>query len=458
MTAVAVAPSRSLNLTIAATSLGFVLVQLDVSIVNVALPRIATALDADVHGLQWVVDAYTIAFAALLLSAGALGDRLGARRAYVGGFALFILASIGCGLAPDVPALIAARAVQGIGAALLVPCSLSLLTHACGDDPAARGRAISLWTAAASVALAAGPILGGILVDRAGWRSIFLVNVPIGLAGIGLTRRFVAESPRRDGGVDLPGQALALLTLSCLTGSVIEAGRLGPGAPLVLAGAALALAGGVGFALVERRTENPMLPLAFFRNRTFCAATLVGLLINLTVYGVIFGLGLYLQQVQGYSPLLSGLAFLPFAIALGLANVGAGRIGGRFGLQGPMASGLVVAAAGYWLLRPLDAGTPYADLLPGLVLVPAGIGLAVPLMTTALLATVPRSHSGIASGILNTVRQTGGAVGVALYGALLGGAGFPGIRAVFETSAALLAAAALIAALGIRSGAGGRDD
>lgn len=251
---------------------------------------------------------------------------------------------------------------------------------------------------------------------------------------------------------------MALLTLSCLTGSVIEAGRLGPGAPLVLAGAAVAVAGGVGFALVERRTKNPMLPLAFFRNRTFCAATLVGLLINLTVYGAIFVLGLYLQQIHGYSPIRSGLAFLPFAIVLGLANIGAGRVGGRIDLRGPMASGLVVAAAGYWLLRPLDAGTPYADMLPGLVLVPAGIGIAVPLMTTALLATVPRSHSGIASGILNTVRQTGGAIGVALYGALLGGAGFPGVRTIFETSAALLVGAALMAALGLRSGADGKDD
>ncbi|HEV2677805.1 MAG TPA: MFS transporter [Aliidongia sp.] len=450
MTAAVAGSRHGLGLTIAATSLGFVLVQLDVSIVNVALPRIATSLGADVHGLQWVVDAYTIAFAALLLSAGALGDRFGGRRAYLAGFALFILASIGCGLAPSVPALIAARAVQGIGAALLVPCSLTLLTHACGDDEATRGRAISLWTAAASVALAAGPILGGALVDSAGWRSIFLVNVPVGLIGIWLTVRFVDESPRREGGLDLPGQALALLTLSSLTGAVIEAGRLGP-APLVLAGFAIALASGTGFVLVERRTRRPMLPLGFFKDRTFRAATLAGLLINLTLYGAIFVLGLYLQQIRGYSPLMSGLAFLPFAIALGVANIGAGWLGGRMGLRGPMTVGLILAAIGYGLLWSLDTRTAYLTMMPGLILMPAGIGLAVPLMTTALLGTVPRSHSGVASGILNTVRQTGGAVGVALYGALLGGWGLAGFRTAFEISAVLLAGAAVAALCGIHA-------
>ena len=451
MTEVVQAPSRSLDRTIAVTSLGFVLVQLDVSIVNVALPRIAAALDADVHGLQWVVDAYTIAFAALLLSAGALGDRLGARRAYVGGFALFVLASIGCGLAPNAPALITARAIQGIGAAFLVPSSLSLLTHACGSDQAVRGRAISLWTAAASVALAAGPILGGNLVDTVGWRSIFLVNVPVGLTGIWLTVRLVAESPRHGEGLDLPGQACALLALSSLTGAVIEAGRLGLEAPLVLTGFVLAAVGGGGFVLVERHTRRPMLPLAFFRDVTFRSAALVGLLINLTLYGAIFVLGLYLQQRRGYSPIESGLAFLPFAIVLGFANVGAGRIGGRSGRGWPMAAGLAVAAAGYWLLRPLDAGTPYVALLPGLVLLPAGIGLSVPLMTSALLATVPRSHAGIASGVLNTIRQTGGAIGVALYGALLGGPDFPGLPIIFEISTVLLVGGALLAAYGIRT-------
>jgi MFS transporter, DHA2 family, methylenomycin A resistance protein len=450
MSVAVVARSRSIDLTIAATSLGFVLVQLDVSVLNVALARIGTAVGVGVTGLQWVVDAYAITFASLLLAAGALGDRVGARRAYIGGFALFVLASLACGLAPAAIVLIAARAVQGIGAALLVPCSLALLTHACGDDVRARGRAISLWTAAASVALSAGPVLGGVLVDTLGWRSIFLLNAPIGVCGIWLTWRVVAETPASGGGFDPAGQTLALLALLGLTSGVIEGGRLGFASPLVLSGLGLGLLCGIGFVAVEARGREPMLPLGFFRNRTFSAATLVGLFINLALYGVIFVLGLYLQQVRGYSPMLAGLAFLPFPIALGIANVAAGPIGNRFGLSLPMALGLLVGGVGYWLLRHLDSMTPYPSMLPGLVLIPLGVGLAVPLMTTALLSTVPQSRSGIASGVLNTVRQAGGAIGVALFGALMAGRGIPGVQSAFVISAGLLACAAVTAGIGVQ--------
>jgi MFS transporter, DHA2 family, methylenomycin A resistance protein len=443
--------SSAINLTIAATSLGFALVQLDVSVLNVALARIGAALGTGVTGLQWVVDAYTIAFASLLLAAGALGDRIGARGAYVGGLALFAVASVACGLAPGAGVLIVSRAVQGMGAALLVPCSLTLLTHACGDDAAARGRAISLWTAAATVALSAGPVLGGILVDTLGWRSIFLINVPIGVIGIWLTRRFVAETPAAGGGFDLAGQVLALLTLLSLTGAVIEGGRLGFASPFVLSGLGLAVLCAIGFVAVEARGRTPMLPLGFFRDRTFSAAMLVGLFINLTLYGALFVLGLYLQQVHGYSPMTAGLAFLPFPIALGIANLAAGPIGARFGNRLPMVVGLIVGGVGYWLLRHLDATTPYAAMLPGLVVIPLGVGLAVPLMTSALLSTVPRARSGMASGVLNTVRQAGGGIGVALFGALMAVGGITGIRDVFVISAGLLACAALIAGFGVRS-------
>jgi MFS transporter, DHA2 family, methylenomycin A resistance protein len=270
--------------TIIATSLGFVLAQLDVSILNVALARIGNELATGISGLQWVIDSSAISFASLLLSAGALGDRIGARRAYVGGFGLFVLASLGCGLAPGTAVLIAARTVQGAGAALLVACSLALLTHACGDDEAVRGHAISLWTAAASIALSAGPVIGGVLVNTLGWRSIFLVNLPSGAAGIWLTRRFVADTSRTGGPLDPTGQVFALLTLLGLIGAVIEAGRLGFSAPLVLFGFATAALCGVVFLVVEARGSDPMLPLGFFRNPTFSAATLIGLLINLTLY------------------------------------------------------------------------------------------------------------------------------------------------------------------------------
>jgi DHA2 family methylenomycin A resistance protein-like MFS transporter len=450
MSVAVLVPPRGLDLTIAATSLGFALVQLDVSILNVALAPIGEALGTGVTGLQWVVDSYTIAFASLLLAAGALGDRIGARRAYIGGFALFVLASLGCGLAPGVAVLIAARAIQGVGAALLVPCSLTLLVHACGNDAAARGRAISLWTAAASMALSAGPVLGGVLVQTLGWRSIFLINAPIGVAGIWLTRRVVAETPPTGSGFDPVGQVLALLTLVSLTGAVIEGGRLGFTAPLVLSGLGVAVICGIAFVTVEARGADPMLPLGFFRNPTFSAATLVGFAINLTLYGAIFVLGLYLQQIRGYSPLAAGLAFLPLPVALGLANLAAGPTGRRFGLRSPMAFGLLAAGAGFWLLRDLDSTTPYPSMLPGLVMIPAGLGLAVPLMTTALLSTVARSRSGIASGVLNTVRQAGGGIGVALFGALMAERAMRGVRSALLMSAVLLACAAVAAAIGVR--------
>jgi MFS transporter, DHA2 family, methylenomycin A resistance protein len=441
---------HSLGLTIAATSFGFALVQLDVSVLNVALVRIGEAVGVGVTGLQWVVDTYTIAFASLLLAAGALGDRFGARRAYVFGLALFVVASLGCGLAGGAGVLIAARALQGVGAALVVPCSLALLSHACGNDAVARARAISLWTAAASVALSAGPLLGGVLVDTLGWRSIFLVNIPLGVAGIWLTRRVVADTPPRDGALDPIGQVLALLTLLGLTGAVIEAGRLGYGAPLVIAGFAVAVLCGGGFLAVESRSRDPMLPLGFFRNPTFSAATFVGLVINLALYGTIFVLGLYLQQVLGYSPMEAGLAFLPFPVALGVANVASGSVGRRFGVRIPMAVGLLIASLGYWLLSHLDTTNAYISILPGMVVIPAGVGLAVPLMTSALLSTVPRSRSGVASGVLNTVRQASGGVGVALFGAMMAGRGVPGIQGALTISAALLACGALVAVVGIR--------
>ena len=434
------------TLAVVATSFGFGLVQLDVSIVNVALARIGQDLSADVANLQWVVDAYAIAFASLLLGAGALGDRLGSRRIYVSGMALFTLASLGCGLAPGQGALIAARVLQGVGASVLVPCSLALLTRECGGDSALRTRAISLWTAAGSVALSAGPLLGGLLVDTVGWRSTFLVNLPLGGIGVWLTYRAVAETPTSQGFADLPGQSLAVIMLFCLTGTVIEGGRLGFGTPLVLGGFAAA-ASGAGFLVAESRVPEPMLPLGFFRNATFSVATLVGLTINLTLYGMIFVLGLYLQQALHYSPLQAGVAFLPFPIALGLANVAAGHIAEQYSPRVRMAIGLGVAALGFWLLSHVHGNGTYWSLLPGMIIIPVGVGLAVPLMTATLLSTVPRDRSGTASGVLNTVRQAGGAIGVALFGALLGAHGVAGMRAALAASAIALLAVGLTAVL-----------
>ena len=346
-----------LAITTVATSLGFLLVQLDVSIVNVALASIGTEIHTGVSGLQWVVDSYALTFAALLLSAGAVGDRIGARRVFIAGLLLFSAASLGCALAPNTAALIVARAVQGAGASALVPCSLALLNHACRDDAEARARAVSLWTAAGSIGLALGPVLGGALITAFGWRSIFLVNLPIGAAGVWLARRFVDEAATHAGGIDPAGQVLAILSLFCLTGAVIETGVLGWSSPFVWAGLALAALGFCTFIRVEFRGAQPMLPLTFFRNPTFAAATMAGFLLNLALYGAVFVLGLYFQQVDRWSPLRSGMALLPFAVAIFAANIASGRLAAIATPRVIVTGGLLVAALGIWSLRTIDPAT-----------------------------------------------------------------------------------------------------
>jgi MFS transporter, DHA2 family, methylenomycin A resistance protein len=437
-------------LTTLATSLGFVLVQLDVSIVNVGLAPIGASLGIGMAGLEWVVDAYTLAFASLMLSAGALGDRIGSRCAFIAGFGLFIVSSIGCGVAPTGSALIAARTVQGIGAAALVPCSLALLNHATGGDAKARAHAVGLWTAAGAVALAVGPALGGSMIALFGWRSLFLVNAPIGLIGIVTTARWIDETEPGKAGLDPVGQTLSVVALSAATAAVIEGGALGWQSPLVLVLALLAVAAAIGFLYAEATIARPMLPFGFFRLPNFSPATLVGLGVNFTLYGGIFIFNLFLQRYAGYSPVRAGLVFLPFPAALLIANIGAGPLVARFGPRWPMTFGLIVGVAGFALLATVRPTTPWLLMLPGLILVPLGIGTAVPAMTTALLSSVPRARAGVASGVLNTVRQAGGAIGVALFGTLLAQDGTPGLAGAFIMAAAVLGAATLAAMFGIK--------
>jgi len=283
------------GLTLAAVSLGYGVVQLDVTIVNTALDAIGTSLGGGVPALQWVVSTYTIAFAAFILTAGALGDRLGARRIFMAGFAIFTLSSLACALAPSTPALILARAVQGLGAAVLVPNSLALLNHAFPTEEE-RARAVGIWAAGASLALTAGPFAGGALIALSGWRAIFLVNLPIGLAGLWLTWRYVGETPRSPSRqLDLIGQAVAIASLGCLAGAIIEAGALGLRNTLVLAAFAVFAASSALFVFREAHTGQPMLQLSLFRRRTFALTALIGLLVNIAFYGLIFVLSLYFR-------------------------------------------------------------------------------------------------------------------------------------------------------------------
>jgi MFS transporter, DHA2 family, methylenomycin A resistance protein len=429
-----------------ATSFAFVIVQLDVTIVNVALPQIQSRLHSTVSGLQWVVDAYTLAFAVLLISAGVLGDRFGSRRAYLAGFLVFTAASALCGLAPNILVLIAARTVQGIGAALLVPSSLALLNNA-AEDAKMRARMVGLWTAAGGVAIAAGPIVAGLLLARLSWRSIFLVNVPIGALGAWLSLRYIpADQVRQEArSLDLPGQLLAIITLTALTGGVIELRQLGLTHPLIIGAFAMAIAGAVVFVMAENKSRSPMLPLYFFTLPNFSPAVIFGIVVNLTYYGVIFVLSLYLQRAHGYSALKTGLAYLPLTGTFIVSNVLSGWLVGRSGPRMPMALGGLIGAGGYALLCVLDNSSPFWLMLPAFALIPIGVGLGVPAMTTAILSSVERERSGTASGVLNTARQSGAAIGVAAFGALVGGGKgqiVHGLYVAAVTSAVLLVAAA----------------
>ncbi|WP_316175634.1 MULTISPECIES: MFS transporter [unclassified Bradyrhizobium] len=438
-------PSRLASaLTLTAMSLGFGVVQLDVTIVNTALASIRSALGGGVAELQWVVNAYTIAFAAFILTAGALGDRLGARRIFMGGFALFTLASIGCGLAPDAISLIALRGIQGLGAAVLVPNSLALLNHTYADAKQ-RGRAVGVWAAGASLALTAGPFVGGTLIALVGWRAIFFVNVPIGLAGLWLAKIYAQETPlHADRSVDLAGQVAAITSLGALAAAVIEAGARGWTDRAVLLGFAIAIAAGVVFVWQEARTRQPMLPLILFRNRLFALCALVGLLANVSIYGLIFVFSLYFQEINHLSAFATGLAFVPMLGVVFPVNLAAPRLAERIGPRATIALGATLSALSCLALLRTAPGTPYWVVGLQLIGVSSGLGLLVPPLTSTLLGSVEKSRSGVAAGVLNATRQTGSVIGVALFGALIGqpDAFISGLRWSLVISAAVLLTAA----------------
>jgi len=439
---VAVASARAKSLTLAAMSLGFAVVQLDVTIVNVALPGIGSSLGGGVVGLQWVVDAYTLVFAATILTAGALGDRLGAKRCFIAGFLLFTIASLACALAPNLASLIAARMIQGFAAAVLVPSSLALLSHAYHDE-GERTKAVGIWSAGASVALAAGPVIGGSLIALIGWRSIFFVNLPLGLLGTWLTWRYAEESTRtQNRAIDFAGQFLGMVALADLAVAVIEGGALGWTHPLVLAAFLIFASATVALLFVEVKSRAPMLPLALFKNPTFTGATLIGLLINISFYGLIFMFSLYFQQVKHYSPLRTGMAFLPMTGIILVSNLSAGPIAKRLGLRMPILTGGVLMALGCLGLIAINQDSSYVSLGGQLLALGAGIGFTVPPMTSALLGTVEAKQSGVAAGVLNASRQAGSVIGVAVFGSLIGHQRqfIPGIRTALMISVGVLAA------------------
>jgi DHA2 family methylenomycin A resistance protein-like MFS transporter len=431
------------------TSLAFVLVQLDVTIVNVALPAIGAQLHASVSALQWVVDAYTLAFSVLMLTAGSLGDRYGSRRLFLSGVGVFAAGSLACALAPSGTALIAARALQGVGAAAMLPNSLALLNHAYAQDADTRARAVGWWTAAGSIAIAAGPVAGGLLLDTGSWRAIFFVNLPL-CAGAMLLALRLPETDRAGsrGPFDMTGQVTATLALTALTASVIELRTLGLAHPLIWSGLLAAVLMTGAFVWTESRAAAPIVPLQLFSKPAFRGPVIFGAIVNLTYYGTVFVLTLYLQHVRGYTPMQAGLAFLPLTAGFFIANVASGKITAAFGARWPMLAGALIDMGGFLLLQRAGLHTPYSELWLPFLLIPTGMGLAVPAMTSVILSSVDKCRAGTASAILNTARQAAGAIGVAAYGALAHGSAVDvtrGLHIAAVSSALLLLAGALLA-------------
>lgn len=421
-------------------SLGFFTVILDTTLVNVALPAIGADLGERVADLGWVLDSYLVVFAALLLSAGALSDRLGARRCYAIGMAAFALSSAACALAPSLVFLVAARAVQGVGAALMLPASLALVRQTF-DDPGERTRAISLWTAAGGVGLAAGPVVGGVLTQAAGWESAFLVNLPVAFVCL-ICLRGVGPSPRRDAPIDVAAQLAAVVALGGLVLAVVEGGHEGWGGAVPIGGVVAFLVGGAYFLLAQAGSPNPMLPLDLFRSGAVSTVLAAGFAINLAIYGTIFVLSLFFQNELGRSALVAGLLFLPLTGMTGIWNLVAGRIIAARGPRSPLVVGALIAAAGFAALALLDRDSSDLAILASLLPVGIGAGLAVPPLLSAMLEAAPHESSGAAAGALNAARQLGGAIGVAVFGVLIGGEFVDGLHASVLISAAICLVAA----------------
>ncbi len=403
-----------------ALCLGYFMTILDVTIVNIALVNIKQELGANVTGLQWIVDGYSLVFASFLLTGGVLGDRRGNRTVYLAGLVLFTLSSTLCSLAPSLSVLETARALQGLGAALLVPNSLALL-NITFPEPERRARAIGVWAAVASIGALSGPLLGGFLVNAFGWRSIFLINVPTGIVCFLLTSRWIAPSTPQGGrSLDLPGQAAGVFALGLLTFALIEGSSLGILSPPILA----AYAGSVLFFLLlllrEKTTGHPMLPLKLFREKTFSATNAVALCQTFTFTGFIFVISLFLQEVKHYSPSLTGLALLPsFGCAL-LATSFSGTLMARIGTKSVMVIGLLLAVVGCFSFLMVNTQTSYLLLACIIAVLGGGLALVLPSMTEAVISHAPQAQSGLAAGMLNVSRQVGGVLGVAILGTLVG--------------------------------------
>lgn len=413
-------PAKGKWLVLVAMVFGLFMPMLDNLVVNVALPTMQRELDAQVSDLQWIIDAYTLTFASFMLIGGSLGDLFGRKKFFMGGLVVFTLGSLACGFSNTTEQLIAFRALQGLGAALLLPGSLSILTATFHGKQ--RGTAIGIWAAMSGLAIAVGPLVGGYIVEHFSWETIFFINIPVGIFGFLLTAAVVRESrdTTRARRVDVPGLVTGTGGLFLLVYALIEGGTKGWTDQLILgafAGSALLL---ILFVIIEIKSNNPMLPLHFFRNPTFAASNVVAASVFFALFGTTFFLTLYLQNVRGFSPLETGVRLMPFTAAILIISPIAGKLSDKYGSRWLMTAGCLYSAGGLALLLRIQPDSAYESIiLPAFVVLGSGMAMTMAPMTAAVMGSVDPRHAGVASATTNTTRELGGVLGIALLGALV---------------------------------------